>query len=78
MAKFFAWLGGIFTDALGRPEVKMMLGVPLAVTAVAYGMGSRDWIGFGALAGVALTLMGITAGGDAVIDRAQIAAGSGK
>jgi hypothetical protein len=59
----------VFFDAAGRLEVKMVIGVPLLVVAVVYGMLSRDWVGFGALSGVALTLMGITAAGDAVIDK---------
>lgn len=61
----------IFTDAAGRPEVKMILGVPMAIGAIVYGIVSRDWVGFGALIGTALGLMGLTTLGDAVIDKVQ-------
>jgi len=60
----------IFTDAAGRIEIKMILGVPMFVAAVVYGIIARDWVGFGALMGSALGLMGITAAGDAAIDKA--------
>ena len=59
----------IFTDAAGRIEIKMILGVPMFVAAVVYGIIARDWVGFGALMGSALGLMGITAVGDAAIDK---------
>lgn len=75
MKAFLKWLGGIFTDALGRPEVKMMLGVPLIIVAVVFGIITRDWVGFGALSGFAVSMLVTTAAGDAVIDKAQIAAG---
>jgi hypothetical protein len=68
----------IFYDALGRLEPKMIIGVPLAVTAIGYGMIARDWIGFGAMFTAALGLMGFTTAGDAAIDRAQISAEAGK
>jgi uncharacterized membrane protein len=61
----------IFTDAAGRPEIKMILGVPMAIGAIVYGIVSRDWVGFGALIGTALGLMGLTTLGDAVIDKVQ-------
>lgn len=61
----------IFTDALGRPEIKMILGVPMFIGAIAYGIVARDWIGFGALIGTALGLMGLTTLGDAVIDKTR-------
>lgn len=60
----------IFTDAKGRPEVKMILGVPLFLAAVVHLIATRDLAVFGALMGTALTLMGITAAGDAAIDKA--------
>ena len=59
----------IFTDAAGRIEIKMILGVPMFIAAVVYGIIARDWVGFGALMGSALGLMGITAAGDAAIDK---------
>jgi hypothetical protein len=59
----------IFTDAAGRIEIKMILGVPMFVSAVVYGIIAKDWVGFGALMGSALGLMGITAAGDAAIDK---------
>lgn len=68
MKAFFAQ---IFTDAAGRPEIKMILGVPMAIGAIVYGIVSRDWVGFGALIGTALGLMGLTTLGDAVIDKVK-------
>jgi hypothetical protein len=68
----------IFYDALGRLEPKMIIGVPLSVVAVCYGMLARDWVGFGAMFASALGLMGFTTAGDAAIDKAQIAAEAGK
>ena len=65
----------IFTDALNRPEVKMILGIPIAIAAVVYGLVARDWIGFAALSGFAASLIFATTAGDAAIDKAQIAAG---
>lgn len=64
-----AFFKEIFTDAAGRVEIKMILGVPLFFGAIAYGIVSKDWGGFGALMTVALALMGLTTVGDAVIDR---------
>jgi hypothetical protein len=61
----------IFTDSKGRTEVKMILGVPLLIAAVVYGMASQDWIGFGALSATALGLAGLTTAGDAAIDKAK-------
>lgn len=75
MKAFFVWLGGIFTDALGRPEVKMMLGVPAFVAAIVYVITTRDLAVAGFVAGNALTLMGFTAAADHKIDMAQIAQG---
>lgn len=68
MKAFFAQ---IFTDAAGRPEIKMILGVPLFIGAIVYGIIERDWVGFGALIGTALGLMGLTTLGDAVIDKVK-------
>lgn len=61
----------IFTDAAGRPEIKMVIGVPAAIVAIVYGVVAKDWVGFGAIMGTALTLMGLTTAGDAVIDRTR-------
>jgi len=58
----------IFTDALGRPEIKTILGVPIAIGAVIYGMISKDWAGFDKLAIFAGGLLGVTAVTDALID----------
>ena len=66
MTEFFSH---IFTDAAGRPEIKMILGLPLFIAAVAYGMASRDWAGFSALMVPALGLLGLTTLGDAAIDK---------
>lgn len=61
----------IFTDAAGRPEIKMIMGIPMFIGAIVYGIVSRDWVGFGALIGTALGLMGLTTLGDAVIDKVK-------
>lgn len=66
----------VFTDAKGRPEIKMILGVPLLVGAVVYGVASRDWAGFGALSGVALSLVMATTAADSRIDRDTATAAS--
>ena len=57
-----------FTDALGRPEPKMMLGVLVLIVAVVYGIWKRDWEGFKCLAGTGLILVGATTVADAKID----------
>ena len=69
MDKLIAALSHLVTDAKMRPEIKLILGIPILMAAVVYGMVSRDWIGFGALSGVALLLFGITAAADAQIDK---------
>lgn len=61
----------IFTDASGRPEIKMILGVPLFIIAMIYGILSRDWAGFAAMMGPALGLVGLTTLGDAAIDKGK-------
>lgn len=69
MNKLAAILAHCFTDAKMRPEIKLVLGVPILITAVVYGIVSKDWIGFAALAGTAGTLLGITAVTDAALDK---------
>lgn len=69
MYRLLAALAHLVTDAKMRPEVKLVLGIPILVAAVIYGIASRDWFGFGALSGVALVLLGITAAADAQIDK---------
>ena len=69
MDKLIAALSHLVTDAKMRPEIKLVLGIPILVAAVIYGIASRDWVGFGALSGVALVLLGITAAADAQIDK---------
>lgn len=71
----FKWLGGIFTDALGRPEVKMILGIPCFITGIVYVISTRDLAVAGFISGNSITLMGFTAVADHKIDVAQIAAG---
>jgi len=72
----------VFTDANGRPEIKMILGVPIIIIAVFYGifssviMNSPDWTGFGALSGLGLALIGTTAVADSLIDRNNYPASS--
>lgn len=71
MKKFFAWLGQVFTDALGRPEVKMVLGVPTFIAAIVYVFWTGNIPVAGFVAANALTLMGFTALADAAIDKAK-------
>lgn len=70
MKAFLKWLGGIFTDALGRPEVKMILGIPCFILGIGYVIATRDLAVAGFISGNAVTLMGLTAYGDAQIDKA--------
>jgi hypothetical protein len=62
------FIRGLFTDALGRPELKAVLGFPIALGAALYGALSRDWEGFMALAGFSMALLGVTAYADAKND----------
>jgi hypothetical protein len=58
-----------FTDARGRPEIKMILGVPILIAAVVYGFKTGDWkSGFLALSGLGVTLVGGTAIADGFND----------
>ena len=72
MKKIFA---EIFTDALGRPEVKNVLGVPaLAAGLVLGALGlvrvvPIDWTGWGIYMGFAAGLVTVTAIADAQIDK---------
>lgn len=61
----------IFTDALGRPEIKMILGIPLFIGAQIYLIiaGPAVIAAYGAICGTALALMGLTTYGDATIDK---------
>jgi hypothetical protein len=59
----------IFTDAKGRPEIKVILGVPILIAAVVYGISSHDWVGFAALSGFAVSLLTATTIADAQIDK---------
>lgn len=70
MKKFFAWISQVFTDALGRPEVKMVLGVPTFLAAIVYVFATGNIPVAGFVAANALTLMGFTALADAAIDKA--------
>lgn len=75
--KLAAFLTQIFTDAAGRPEIKMILGVLIIVVAVV-DLLARDSLGrFGALSGLGLTLVGVTAAADAAYDKASLASGAG-
>jgi uncharacterized membrane protein len=66
--KFTDWIREIFTDALDRPEIKNILGVPIIIAAVVYGLVTRDWVGFGALFGAGSGLLVATTVADAKID----------
>lgn len=67
------FLKEIFTDAAGRPEVKMILAIPLLIVAVVYlcVVGVSGVAVFGALSGLAVSLMGLTTAGDAAIDKTK-------
>ena len=64
-----AFFKEIFTDAAGRVEIKMILGVPLFIGSIVYVVIARDIAVFGALMGTALSLMGLSTLGDAAIDK---------
>ena len=60
---------GVFTDAKDRPEIKMILGVPILVIAVVFLIcGKIDLSQFGALAGLGGSLIGVTTIADGFID----------
>lgn len=73
MDKLKAFLNQVFTDSAGRPEVKVVLGVPLVLAAAIYLLAGGDLARFGALSGVGLSLLGVTAAADASYDKAWIA-----
>lgn len=74
--KFFIGLWNviieIFTDANKRPEIKNILGVPIIVAAVIYGIISRDWVGFTALSGFGVGLLFGSTIADAKLDATKI------
>ena len=60
----------IFTDAKNRPEIKMILGVPIIIIAVIFLLiGKLDLEKFGALSGLGALLIGATTVADGFIDR---------
>jgi len=59
----------IFTDANGRPEIKMVLAVPLFFAAIVYVIITANLAVFGVLMGTALSLFGFATAGDAAIDK---------
>lgn len=63
------FLRGLFTDAKGRPEIKVVLGVPIILAAVVYGLASRDWGGFATVSAFGVGLLGGAAVADAAIDK---------
>ena len=75
MKTFLAFLAEIFTDAKGRPEIKMLLGVPAVIVGLVIGalmlLGkvAKDWTGWGAFMGVAVGLIITNAVTDAAIDK---------
>ena len=66
------FLKEINTDALGRIEIKNVLGVPIIIVSVVYGIASKDWVGFTALFTGGVSLLFGTAVTDAKIDKAQL------
>jgi hypothetical protein len=63
------FLKEIFTDANGRPEIKMVLAVPLFFAAIVYVIVTSNLAVFGVLMGTALSLFGFATAGDAAIDK---------
>ena len=64
------FLAQIFTDARGRPEIKMILGVPIIIIAVVFLLIEKlDLEKFGALSGLGALLIGATTVADGFIDR---------
>jgi len=71
------FLKEIFTDAKGRPEIKMILGVPCAFVGLIIGILMllaripKDWTGFSIFMGVATGLIVTNAITDAQIDKGE-------
>lgn len=63
-----AFIKALFTDALDRPEPKMVLGIPMVIATVVYVMISKELAIAGFLMGTALALIGVTAVADAKND----------
>ena len=58
-----------FTDAKGRPEIKMILGVPLIIFSVYYLIRYKDLNGAIYIGGLGTTLVGGTAITDSLLDK---------
>ena len=73
MKGFLMFLVGLVTDVKNRPEIKVLLGVPIIIMGVWYGviMGLKntpDWGGFLAITGLGTTLVFGAAVTDAIND----------
>lgn len=68
------FLLGLFTDALGRPEPKIVLGFPMLVAATVDLLITRDLAVFAALSALGATLMSGAAVADARIDSQNVGA----
>ena len=68
MKAVLAYLLGLITDAKGRPEPKMILGIPILVAAVVDLLIRRELAVFGALSGLGVALVSGAAIADASID----------
>lgn len=62
----------LFTDSLGRPEPKLILGIPLFIVAVVYTIITKNLSVGGFFMGTALSLLGVTAVTDALNDKRSI------
>lgn len=73
--KFVDWLSEIFTDALGRPEIKIIIGVPALVAGLIVGLlmllgkVPSEWAGWSIYMAFASGLLVTTAVADAKIDK---------
>ena len=70
----------MFYDAMGRIEPKMVIGLPMLTLAMVLGLVGLcglfkvDWAGWSIFTGFCLGLVGWSAVGDSITDRAQIKA----
>lgn len=71
MKKIVELIKQICTDVKGRAEIKMILGVPIVILSVVYGIMTKDWEGFRYLFGAGILLMGVTAVTDTILDTSK-------
>ena len=68
MKKLTSIIKEMYTDSKNRPEAKMILGIPIIIISVIYGILTKDWDGFKCLFGGGCILIGVTAVTDTILD----------